>query len=127
MLQSMAALRLCNGLAFKKDSEEDLMMKNILRIWFEKNIVSSQRERIDALYPKDWWDLNWDKISNQSADCLNEIYHQSLFEVIELNSPDLKNFRTSCAQALKELKNPTSDLHVPFLSLNYCRLFYRID
>jgi len=64
------------------------------------------------MYPRNWWDPRWEEISAKASEIQHEIYHQSIFEVIELNCPEIDLFRQSCGKLLKELKNPTSDLHV---------------
>jgi hypothetical protein len=52
---------------------------------------------VEALYPKDWWDPRWVEVSSQAAEISHELYHQSIFDVVELNSTDIPRFRFSCA------------------------------
>ncbi len=52
----MAALRLCNGLAFTKGSPEEISMQRKIQSWLEKNILEEERHRIEKIYPRDWYD-----------------------------------------------------------------------
>ena len=86
----MAALHLCDGLL--KHEDDPFYLKRKVQVQFEKTHIKSQLARVNKAYPIDYTDIKWKDIARKSADASVDIYHELLFDIIELNCPNYEKF-----------------------------------
>jgi len=113
MLQSMAALKLADGLC------DEAYARESIRLMVEKTTVPEMRQRINEVYPLDFSDglERWREISKEAAGYGHLTYpHEALTDVIDLNCVDHPKLHREAKELIYQLKDELSDVSVTIIT-----------